>query len=75
MSVNYFWLKSFKSFSTKHESLTISFNSSFIVLCGRNGCGKSAIIDALMFCLFNKHDERSAAKVQLINSNDKNQRI
>lgn len=70
MSIHNIIIKSFKSFSTKQDSISITFDASFIVLVGRNGCGKSAIIDAIMFCLFNKNDGRSSMN-NLINATDR----
>ena len=56
-------LENFKSYGGRVEA---NLDGDFTVICGKNGSGKSSIVDALLFVL-NGRDERGATLRGLVN--------
>ena len=52
-----------------HKETTINFDSLFNVIVGRNGSGKSAVLDAIEWCLFHSKgsDLRASSYSDLVN--------
>ena len=54
-----------------HKATTIDFSSPFTIIVGRNGSGKSAVMDAIEWCLFHSKSTelRASAHKDLVNAN------
>lgn len=58
-------IKNFKSFGNDPQSLELPDKGNLFLLSGRNGAGKSSIIDSFDYCFFNKVKGRKQKKVKL----------
>jgi chromosome segregation ATPase len=52
-----------------HRTTTVDFTSPFNVIVGRNGSGKSAVLDGIEWCLFHSKskDLRASSHQDLVN--------
>mmetsp|Transcript_12726 Transcript_12726/g.20692 ORF Transcript_12726/g.20692 Transcript_12726/m.20692 type:complete len:101 (+) Transcript_12726:1018-1320(+) len=60
-----------------HKSTSIDFSSHFNVVVGRNGSGKSAVIDAIEWCLFHRksNDLRASSLRDLENASKQSHEV
>ena len=65
MKVNSITIKNLKSFGNDPQTLEFGEGGNLILLSGRNGTGKSTIIDGFDYVLYNKVQGRKAKKVKL----------
>jgi len=67
MKIKKLKIKNFKSFGNNENELVFSENGELILLVGKNGHGKSSIIDSIDFALYNKVKGKKAKTVPLSN--------
>jgi len=58
-------IKNFKSFGNEEQKIELPNKGNLYLLSGRNGAGKSSIIDSFDYCFFNKVKGRKQKKVKL----------
>lgn len=73
MSIKTIEINSFKNFCGFNKFDVKSSNENFIVIIGANGTGKSSIMDAIQWCIFNltHKDMRCKNMSDLLNKEDK----
>lgn len=65
MIINKLTIQNFKSFGNEVQELILENKGNLILLSGRNGSGKSSIIDGFDYALYNKVKGRKSKKVKL----------
>jgi len=65
MEVNKISIKNMKSFGNDSQTINFDSGGNLILMSGRNGSGKSTIIDSFDYVLFNKVKGRKSKKVKL----------
>jgi DNA repair exonuclease SbcCD ATPase subunit len=65
MVVKELTIKNLKSFGNETQKISLTDEGKLILLSGRNGAGKSSIIDSFDYVFFNKVAGRKAKKVKL----------
>tara|TARA_R110000772_G_scaffold2410_1_gene8270 strand:+ start:3469 stop:5151 length:1683 start_codon:yes stop_codon:yes gene_type:complete len=64
MIINNITIKNLKSFGNDSQEINLTNEGNLILLSGRNGSGKSTIIDAFDYVLYNKVKGRKSKKVK-----------
>ena len=65
MIINNISIKNLKSFGNDEQTIELNDEGNLILLSGRNGAGKSSIIDSIDYVLYNKVKGRKSKKVKL----------
>jgi exonuclease SbcC len=65
MIINKITIKNLKSFGNDVQEIDLTNDGNLILLSGKNGAGKSSIIDSFDYVLFNKVKGRKSKKVKL----------